>query len=237
MFRKIIEKLKNIGKNTVYYEGCLTKYALPEIKKNYEKILDKLNIDYIEIENLNCCGLPVRNAGYKEDFLKLIKKNEEIFREYNVGKIITSCPSCYSTFKEFYKVNVEHITVTIFNNVKKLKFRKVKERITYHDPCHLGRYSNIYEEPRDILRKIGYEIVEMKHNRESSLCCGAGGGVRVNFEELSKEIAKIRIEEAKACKVKMLITSCPLCYLQLKEAAGNSIKVKEISEVIIDALQ
>ena len=113
-------------------------------------------------------------------------------------------------------------------------FRSDKQQATYHDPCHLGRILKIYDKPRKIIEKAGYCLKEMDLSKNKSFCCGGGGGMKSNYPELSNEIAKDRIEQAQKIGVDELITSCPMCYVNLKENS-KSIKVKEISEIIIDA--
>lgn len=186
------------------------------------------------------------NAGYDEDFKNLIEKNYHVFKDHGVTKILTNCPACYKVFSkdypEHYKewdIKVEHATVVIWEAIKNGKVEVSNEnrgKITYHDPCHLGRHSNIYEPPRKILESIGYELVEMVHNRENALCCGGGGGLKTNQPKLSNEIAKIRIKEAKDTGVNKLVTSCPLCYLHLKENSIG-IDVLELSEVLVGAIK
>lgn len=214
----MFNKLKNIfsTKNTLYYPGCLTQAVLPEIQKNYETILNKLGIDYIMLKtDINCCGSPAHNAGYIEDFDNLKEKNNLILKQYSIGKIITNCPACYYILKNRYDIEVMHTTQLIAENIKKLKLKKDNtETITYHDPCHLGRHSNIYNEPRDIITAMGYQVAELPRNREQSLCCGGGAGLRSNYKDLSDKVAQNIL---KVTKTKRIVTSCPLCYAHLKE--------------------
>jgi len=238
----IFDKL--MGKNVLYYPGCMTKFILKDVEKNYEKILKKCGIDFIKLKDIEvCCGSPVRNAGYAVNFEFLVRKNHEIFKRHNVRKIITNCPACYKTFKQDYpqivgdwNIEVEHITTTIMNAMKKrnLKINRLNGKATYHDPCHLGRYSGIYDEPREIIKNMGYDLVEMEFSRENAFCCGGGGGLKANYPDLSKEIAKERIIEALKTNAKVLFTSCPLCYTCLKEVSNalkKNIKVVEISSL------
>lgn len=235
---KFFEKLK--GGNIIYYPGCLTKFVLKDVGENYRKILRKIGIDFIELKDLEvCCGSPTLNAGYREDTQKNAEKNFKIFKEHSVRKIITSCPACFKVFSQDYPkilenwdIEVEHISQTIAKAFKegKLKIKKLNEKITYHDPCHLARYSKIYEEPREIIKVVG-NFIEMKFTKENTFCCGGGGGVKSNFPELSLEISKERIEQAKEVGGKILITSCPLCYVCLKEASENKIEVLEFSQI------
>ena len=167
------------ARNILYYPGCLTKFVLKDIVDNYRNILDQMNIDFITLKEKEvCCGSPVLNAGYEQDFDDLKRKNLQLFDEHGVKKIIVNCPSCYHIFSKYYNLKVEHITQTILKNIDYFDMR-FNEKITYHDPCYLGRYSGIYEEPRKILRKIGFKVVELEKNKQDSLCCGGGGGLKV----------------------------------------------------------
>lgn len=240
----IINWIKNIGKNTLYYPGCLTKKVLKEELENYKTIFNELGIDFIMLPNEEvCCGIPVLNGGYKKDFRKLAQKNFELFKKYKVNKIITNCPSCYHTFKKIYPevirewdIEVEHATITIYKAIKnkKERFDKLeKEKVTYHDPCHLGRYSDIYEEPREVIKILKGEIIEIKNNRKNALCCGGGGGVRANFPDLAKDIANKRIENLEN-NVKKIISPCGLCYLNIKSVNEKS---EEFSSFILRRLK
>jgi len=234
-------KKKLAGSNILYYPGCLSKFVLKPETENYKKILEKLGVEFIMLPNELCCGSPVFNAGYEKEGIKLARKNLKMFKEHNIGKIITNCPACYKTFKEYenmlpdWDIEVEHITKTILNYLKRKKVHYNKrERVTYHDPCHLGRHSNIYEEPREILELLGYEIAEMKNSRNESLCCGGGAGLKTNNPELANKIAGKRIEQAKNIGVDKIITTCPLCFAHMAE--NSDIKILEFSHVVADAL-
>lgn len=227
--------LKNIGSNTLYYPGCLTKGVLKQEYANYKEIFNILGIDFIMLPDKEvCCGLPVLNAGYKKDARELAKKNFEIFKKNNIKKIITSCPSCYHMFKEIYpqllrewNIEVEHATQTVYNALvtnKSINFDNIsKEIVTYHDPCHLGRYSGIYDEPRKVIGILNGKILEMKHSKELALCCGGGGGVRANFPELAKAIARKRIQEI-PLEAEKIITPCGLCFSNMKTAGNVEIR-------------
>ena len=237
----LLDKL--LGGNILFYPGCMEKFVFKEQEKNYEEILRRIRIDFIKLKDLEvCCGSPVLNAGYFEDFKTLAKKNLKVFKEHGVKKIITPCPACFKTFKleypkviEDFDIEVEHMTQTIFKALKegKLKFKKLKKvKVTYHDPCHLGRYCGVYEEPREIIKALGFDLVEMEFNRENAFCCGGGGGLRSNYPELAEEIAKERMKQALKTRAEILVTCCPLCYACLKEVEKR-MKVKELSELLI----
>jgi len=234
---------KILGGNILYYPGCLTKFVLKDFQEKYKKILRKLNIDFIELKELEaCCGSPALKAGYFEDFKKLAEKNYQIFKEHGVKKIITNCPACALVFKteypkvlkEKWDLKIEHISQTIFlktsSKKEKIKNSIKNKKVTYHDPCHLGRQMGVFDEPREIIKNLGYEIEEMELNKNNSFCCGGGGGVINNEPELAKKIALDRINQAKKTKAEFLCTACPLCYLHLKENSPD-LEIKELSQL------
>jgi Fe-S oxidoreductase len=232
-----------IGGNTLYYEGCLTRAVSKKTGENYEKIIKLAGIDCINLRDAEiCCGSPVVNAGYFQDFADLQKKNERMFREHAVKKILLSCPGCYHTFADKYDmkgIECKHMTVAILEWLKdgKLKIkRKAGEKIAYHDPCHLGRCAGIYREPRDVLKVLGYEVVEMDRNRREALCCGGGGSFRANFPQMSSKIAQLRTKEAEKTGSRILVTPCPLCYEHMKENNGN-VEVWEFSEAVLRCIE
>jgi heterodisulfide reductase subunit D len=234
------------GGKTLYYPGCLTKGVLTEQFENYKEIFNRLGIDFILLpEDKNCCGLPILNAGYRKDTRKIAKKNFNLFKKNNITKILTNCPSCYHTFNDIYPklvrdwdIKVEHATVAISNALKKKRIRfkgsdEDREIVTYHDPCHLGRYSGIYDEPREVIELLGGKIMEYGLNKENAFCCGGGGGVRANFPELAKGIAKLKVQHAPDDDAK-IISPCGLCYSNLKSVSEKS---TEFSNFVLGKLR
>lgn len=242
--------------NILYYPGCLTKFVAKDLLDNYRRILRQMKIDFIELSNIElCCGSPALKAGYFKNFQDLAEKNLKIFQDHGVTRIITNCPACFMIFKleypkvlgpkdprsrtfggEKWNIEVEHITQTIQKSIKiencKLKVGNSGHTgpVTYHDPCHLGRQMGVYDEPREVIKKLGYDIKEMTLNKIESYCCGGGGGVQSNEPELSNRIARDRLHQAKETGAPMLITTCPLCYMNLKDSA-QQIEVKELSQL------
>jgi Fe-S oxidoreductase len=231
----LISWVKGLGGSTLYYPGCLTKGVLTEEFGRYKEIFNLLGVDFVMLpEGESCCGLPVLNAGYKKDARKLAEKNFEVFKKYGIRKIITNCPSCYHTFKEIYpkllrdwNIEVEHATVTILNGLKRkgirLRATDGADLVAYHDPCHLGRYSGIYEEPREVIELLGGKLVEYPLNRENAFCCGGGGGVRANFPDTAKKIAELKDKYAPK-GAKKIISPCGLCYMNIKSATDRSME-------------
>ncbi len=231
--------------NTLYYPGCLSKFVAKELVENYRRILREAGVDFIELSDLEvCCGSPALKAGYAEDFRNLAEKNLKVFKDHSVGRIITHCPTCSLIFKKHYPevlggkwdIEVSHMTEVLAESKSKNQNSKVNRQpstVTYHDPCHLGRQMGVYDAPREVIKSLGYEIKEMELCRDQSFCCGGGGGVHANEFELAGKIAKDRIAMAKKTGAKILVTPCPLCYLNLKKnAEGENIDVKELSELM-----
>jgi heterodisulfide reductase subunit D len=234
------------GEKVLYYPGCLTKGVLKTEFENYKEIFNRLGMDFILLSDDEvCCGLPVLNAGYKKDVRKLARKNLKLFREKGVEKIITSCPSCYHTFSHVYPkilkdwdIPVQHATVAILERLKKKGISwkgkdEDREIVGYHDPCHLGRYSNIYEEPREVIHLLGGKILESRFNRQSAICCGGGGGVRANFPNLAKGVAKERVKSFDK-SVKRIISPCGLCSANLNSVDDKSV---EFSSFVLGRLR
>ena len=227
--KKKIADLINPG-NTLYFPGCLTRFVLPKTEKKYKKILNNLNIDYITIPEFYCCGSPVLNAGYTKDFHKLRDRQIELFKKYDIKKIITNCPSCALSFNTKYggSIKAYHISEIIAKHIKKLNKIHNNEQITYHDPCHLGRKSKVTRQPRIILEALGLKIEELPDSGENSSCCGAGGGLKTNNPKLSNKIAKTLLKNV---KTKRLVTTCPLCYMQFKENSPKGLEAIEFADL------
>ena len=229
MLKRWLEKLA--GSNTLYYPGCVTEYVLPDVARRYETLLRRAGINLIVLPGeALCCGSPVKRAGYAADFEALKRKNTEIFARFSVRQIITNCPGCYHTLKYDYGLEVHHAAQVLAGQLspgdKVDRVSPDAQPLTYHDPCHLGRWSGIYEEPRRLLTEAGWRVAELPDNREHSLCCGAGGGVKSNFPELANAIARQRLAQVENGR---LCTPCPLCYLHFKENASE-VEVLEFSQ-------
>ncbi|MDD3679517.1 MAG: (Fe-S)-binding protein [Candidatus Shapirobacteria bacterium] len=237
----ILDKI--LGGNTLYYPGCLTKFVAKDLEEKYQEILRQEGIDFITLSELElCCGSPALKAGYLADFKKAAKENMKIFKDHGVTKVITNCPACFMILKKYYQealgkdwnIEVEHISQTLGSKLKaqnsKLQPKVKNLKLTYHDPCHLGRQMGVYDQPRTVIKNLGYRISEMKLNKKNSFCCGGGGGVQSNEPDLASKIAQDRIKQAKETGARILCTACPLCYLHLKENA-KGIKVKELSQL------
>ena len=194
----------------------------------------------------SCCGEPARRLGNEYLFQTQAGKNIELFNSYNVKRIVTACPHCFNTIKNEYpqfggKFEVIHHTELIIQLIREGKLKIIKgrgESVTYHDPCYLGRYNDIYQPPRQIIRGIpDMTMVEMEHNRERGFCCGGGGGHMWLEERTGRRINELRTEQAIATKAQIVITACPFCLQMFDDgikakAAEESLKVMDIAELV-----
>lgn len=211
----------------------------PNKTKKYIKILEKLGTKP-DIQKETCCGFPMKALGFEKEFEEHKKKFLELFPNED-EEIIAFCPTCAMFLKEEYELNVKHASQVILDKIPKAELGM---KVTWHDPCDLSRGLGIIDEPREILKKLGIEVVEMRHSREQSSCCGGGGGILMSDPSLSDEIAKSRIREAMDTDVDTLITSCPTCEQVLKKAAseisesdGKNIVVRNIEDIIWKGLK
>lgn len=227
----------NIMSKMIYFRGCVAREKLNNIAEATEKILKHADIDYKILDNETCCGSFLLRTGFVSDAKEVMKNT---LKEIGKEKIITSCAGCYKTFKNDYneilgvELDVVH-TSQLFNELirtGKLEPPFLDKTVTYHDPCHLGRHIEEYDAPREVLSKIS-NLVEMERNKEESRCCGAGGGVRAAFPEITENIAKMRIKDAEDVDAEILVTSCPFCILNLRSVSEDDKKVLDLSEMII----
>lgn len=247
------------GMEILYFPGCYPSYD-PRSKKiaiATANILNRAGVDFgILGPKENCCGESIRKTGDEELFKRLARENIKTFIDNGVKKILVSSPHCYHTFKNEYPefmVNFEvvHITQYLLEliNLGRLELKKeYGKKITYHDPCYLGRHNNIYDEPRETLMKIpGLEMHEMHESREDSLCCGGGGG-RIWMETPKGErFSDLRLEQAVGIGAEVLVTACPYCItnfedsrLTLEDSETTDIKdipeIKDITEIIQEVI-
>ena len=228
----------------IFFAGC-TSAVTKQLNKGLvasAKLLQKSGVKFaIMGQDEPCCGSTLLRVGQRESFDQLAAENVKKFKSLGVKKIITACPGCYTTLKKTMedagaKIEVVHVAQEIASLVKdgKLKVKKSSERMTYHDPCHLGRLGGVFDEPRVIVSSVA-NLVEMPNSRYEARCCGAGAGLQTAFPKLSRELASRRIAEAKSTGATTLVTSCPFCETQLRTVPG--IKVVDLLELLLDAVQ
>lgn len=221
-----------------YFIGCTSAYRNPSAARATISILRKLGEDYTLLDE-SCCGSVMERVGWKEeDIIAQMRRNIDAIAAQGVEEVVFNCAGCYRMFKEEYPKHLEvpfkvlHVSEYLAD--KDLKLAKLQKRVTYHDPCHLGRHSGVYKAPRLVLAKVpGVEFKEMPRNNAEARCCGGGGGVRSAYPELSGQIAGKRVEEAAFADV--LVTTCPFCVNNLrvgKDSTRSKVEVMDLVELI-----
>ncbi len=213
----------------VYFVGCVGLYREDESTEAALELLDRLDLDYTLIEEVCCSGV-LEDVGFAINE-NLVSTNIERILATGAKTVITGCPYCVRTFnnKTQYAglgengVQVIHISQFLKDFDLGVKTDK---RVTYHDPCDLGRHCGIYEEPRAIIRKIAPNFVEMRHHHADSLCCGAGGGVRGAFAKNSISMARRRLGEAEEINADVVLTECNSCVHNLSNAKFRAQKFR-----------
>jgi Fe-S oxidoreductase len=259
----------------VYHAGCRTSYdrEMWNVAQDTVKLLQKSGIDVgIAGEKEACCGSRAYQMGYRDDFLNQAKKNMEMFEKSGAEVLVTGCADCYYGFKVLYdkfgmKGNLEvlHTTEFLDRLIKKGKLKpskKVALKVTYQDPCHLGRLGEpyihwqgkqipgqirifepsrefrrgtkgVYQPPRDVLGSIqGIKLVEMDRKKEYAWCCGAGGGVKETNPEFARWTARERIREAEATGARAIVTACPGCERSFRDTLRESGSSLEVYDVL-----
>ncbi|HPH41923.1 MAG TPA: (Fe-S)-binding protein [Syntrophorhabdaceae bacterium] len=237
----------------LYFPCCYPSYdpRLKKVSQATANILNKAGVNFGVLGSKEmCCGESVRKTGNEALFKRLAKENIKTWIDSGVKKILVSSPHCFHTFKNEYpefSVNFEviHISQFLFELINEGRLTIKKEyarKVTYHDPCYLGRHNGVYDEPRGVLQKIpGLELIEITDNHKDSLCCGMGGG-RVWMEtEKNERFANIRIEQAIATGAQVLATACPYCVFALEDSKlvtnhADDIEIKDITEILQEVI-
>ena len=238
----------------LFWIGCAGSFddRAKKITKAFVKILNSINVDFAVLgQEESCSGDPAKRAGNEFLFQMQDISNIEILNSYDIKTIVTTCPHCFNTLKNEYpslggNYKVYHHTQFLKSllNEGRLKIEGGSykgKKITYHDPCYLGRANNEYEAPRDLIHKLEAELIEMKRCKKDGLCCGAGGAQMFkDAEKGNKEINIERTEDVKETKAEIVVTGCPFCNTMLTDGAKTieeerKISVMDISELIAKA--
>jgi len=235
----------------LYWVGCFGSYESrnKKVSQVMFKLLEKAGVDYAILgKKEKCCGDSVRHLGNEKLFQQLALENIQNLNRYKFKTIVTHCPHCYNTLKNDYpqfggNYQVMHHSEFILELIKSGKIEPKAAnnlKVTFHDPCYLGRYNSIYNAPRDVLTSIpGLELVEMKNNRSKAFCCGAGGG-RIWTEDIKVHtINNLLVEKALRTESDVLASACSLCLATLTEAVNSmesDINSLDIAEIVYNAL-
>lgn len=230
-----------------YFVGCTSSYRSTEISRAFYNLLVKSNIDFTILSDEYCCGSPLLRTGQIKEAELVVGHNIERLKSLGVEEVVFTCAGCQKTFEKNYKefdgkFKVVNYMKLLENLIKdeKIKFSKTSPlKVTYHDPCHSTKRRDLkvdFGTPRNILKLMpGVELIEMKSHEFGSICCGAGGGLKSAHPELAMEIASKRIQEALDTNAEILVSSCPFCKRNLKDAVesgGQSLRVMDIVELI-----
>ncbi len=247
------------GASVAYFVGCTTAYLHPEVAVNTVRILRAGGMEFkVMLGEEYCCGAPLWRTGQRTAARELAEHNVNAIKKFGIKTLVTGCAECYGTFRGFYPrivkpdFEVLHVSEVIENLLRlgRLKPHKnVNMKVTYHDPCLLGRLSEpyipwsgeikaygyhdppkqwrrgtdgIYEAPRRVLKSIpGVELIEMTRNEENAFCCGGGGGVPAAFPDFALWTARERVAEARSTGAEAIVSSCPLCQSNFEQAIGT----------------
>lgn len=239
----------------LFWVGCAGSFddRAKKVTKAIVKILNKCNINFAVLgTEESCTGDPAKRAGNEFLFQMQAMSNIQVLNGYEIKKIVTACPHCFNTIKNEYpelggNYEVIHHTQLINGLLEEGKMsieggNYRGRKITYHDPCYLGRGNNIYEAPRDLIKKLDAELIEMRRCRSNALCCGGGGAqVFKESEKGNKEINHERTEEAVETEATVIATACPYCSIMMVDGVKHAgkdgeIEVLDVAEMITNAM-
>lgn len=241
--------LKDKGKaDLLYWVGCMGSFdeRSRKISESMLKLLKASQVDFAILgDEENCCGDAVRRVGEEYLFQQLARENIKTLEKYGVKKIITACPHCYNTLKNDYssgmgaQFEVQHHSEFVLELIRTGSLPitgELSKAATYHDPCYLGRYNVVYEQPRQVLNCIsGLELNEMERHEEKSFCCGAGGGHMWMDEGSGERASHLRAREAMAAGVNTVVTACPFCLTMMEDGTrsnADEIEVLDLAELV-----
>ncbi|PTX43055.1 Cysteine-rich domain-containing protein [Christiangramia gaetbulicola] len=238
----------------LFWVGCAGSFddRAKKITKAFVKLLHQAGVDFAVLgTEESCTGDPAKRAGNEFLFQMQAATNIEVLNGYEIKKVVTACPHCFNTLKNEYPAlggnyDVMHHTqfLKALLNEGRLKVEGGKfkgKKITFHDPCYLGRANNEYEAPRDLLRKLEVELVEMRKCKKNGLCCGAGGGQMFKEPEPgNKDVNIERTEQALEVEPEIIAAGCPFCNTMMTDGVKNkekedSIEVMDVAELIANA--
>lgn len=236
----------------LYYVGCTPSYdrRIQKVAKSLTAILKASGVSFGTLgERERCCGDIVRAFGHEAYLQRYVEDHAKMFAEVGAKTVITTSPHCYDMFKRYYPdlgggfqpLHYIEYLVHLLDEGRLRFTREVPVRITYHDPCYLGRRNGVYEEPRKLLQAIpGAELVEMRENREQALCCGGGGGRMWMETKPEERFSNLRVQQALETKADLLVTSCPHCITCLEDSLKvlgiSRLRVADVAEVVAQAL-
>ncbi|WP_172399707.1 (Fe-S)-binding protein [Geothermobacter hydrogeniphilus] len=237
------------GMEILYFTGCYLSYdpRMRQVATATAAILNKAGVDFgILGAAENCCGESIRKTGNEDLFKRLAKDNIKAFIDHGVKRVLVSSPHCYHTFRNEYPefmVNFEVVFISeliaeLINDGRLKLNGEYPKKITYHDPCYLGRHNGVYDAPREVLGKVpGLELNEMADSRENSLCCGGGGGHIWMETPKEDRFSDLRVRQAVEVGAEVLVTSCPYCITNFTDSSldldeSEALEIRDLTEII-----
>lgn len=237
---------------TVYFVGCVSSFQgrAQDIAYSITVLLNRFGEDWTLLQDEWCCGHPVVVSGGENKAREIVKHNVELIESIGAKKVVTGCPGCYLALKyEWPKLlnrelgfKVIHITELIDEYLRnnKIKISKINAKLTYHDPCELGRLGGILEQPRRILRYLTDELVEPDDYGKRGVCCGSGGMLKAVNPSLTENLAIKRFKKLKDTGAKLIVSACPTCiqaFEQAKRKIGDDVQIIDIAELVSEHLE
>jgi Fe-S oxidoreductase len=230
--------------DTVLFVGCTSNYRENQIRDAAISVLKKAGVEFT-IADERCCGSPLLRTGQRELVKDLAEHNAKAIQEVGASRLVTTCAGCYKTLSSDYQkmkhdlgVDVLHITHLLEELLRTgalaIDHSSNLGGVAYHDPCHLGRHMGEYESPRHILSKLPVTYLEMKDKeRENAWCCGAGGGAKAAYGDWAIETGRKRIQQVEEVGANMLVSTCPFCSRNLRDASDSSdVQVVDLIELV-----
>jgi len=249
MIKDIPEEALNKDRaEVIFFVGCVASFfpMAQKIPVNMSKIMHRAGVDFTVLGGEEwCCGFPLIGAGMPDKVKALMEHNLAKVKDVGAKAIVFTCPSCYHTWKHLYQPEVKlfHASQMLNDLIRdgKVTLKERKIKVTYHDPCDLGRNSGVFEEPRQVLKSIpGLTLVELASNRQLSTCCGGGGNVEMVNPELSAKVAAMKLEQIALTGADMVVSSCQQCLRTIATRAKRQkmdLVVKDITELVFEAME
>lgn len=233
------------GMKILYFTGCTAAYREQDIAQSTVEVLESLDCSVEIMPDEFCCGSPLLRTGFRSEAEKIAKHNVELINSSDVDQVVVTCPGCYRVLVEDYseyglelKKPIKHLSQFLEEYLDEIPELTLSQKLTYHDPCHLGRHMNIYDAPRKIIDKIAKDqFIEMERNRENATCCGNGAGMRMLFTEKAKVVGSHRVANAAEVGAGVIITACPFCKNMLDDQKTAGMSVLDLPELVLKAMK
>ncbi len=235
----------------VYFVGCTESYRMQRIAASTATVLARAGVPFNIMGGEEwCCTSPLLRTGQRSLTAAFARHTREQMDLSGAKVMLTACAGCAATIKRDHKKALGDLGYTVMHVSEytdslirqgRLRFvRPIKRKVTYHDPCHLGRHARVFDAPRNVIRAIpGIELIEMPRNRERSRCCGAGAGYKAQFNDNAEAIAADRVKEAADVGAEQIITTCPFCAVNLNagaKRAGIKLNTVDLMQLVLEAL-